>query len=103
VTTAMRGLETWKLDDCWVILSQSKSKTHKTMDNDIHINNYTQNTHENKNIQNWNNKSRCKQRIDESKEDKHKDTICSLELYWVVNHRFSCFSFWIFTLYITDV
>ncbi len=73
------------------------------MDNDIHINNYTQNTHENKNIQNWNNKSRCKQRIDESKEDKHKDTICSLELYWVVNHRFSCFSFWIFTLYITDV
>jgi len=70
------------------------------MDNDIptnntniHINNYTQNTHENKNIQNWNNESRCKQRIDESKEDKHKDTICSLEFYWVVNHRFSFFHF----------
>jgi hypothetical protein len=74
------------------------------MDNDIptnntniHISNYTQN------IQNWNKESKCKQRIDESKEDKHRDTICNLEFYWVVNHRFSCFSFWIFTLYITNV
>ncbi len=45
------------------------------MDNDIptnntniHIRNYTQNTHENKNIQNWNKESKCKQQIDESKE-----------------------------------
>jgi len=96
----MRGLETWKLDDCLVILSQSKSKTHKTMDNDIptnntniHISNYTQN------IQNWNKESKCKQRIDESKEDKHKDIICSLEFYWVVNHRFLFFILDFYTLY----
>jgi hypothetical protein len=68
-----------------------------TNNTNIHINNYTQN------MQNWNKESKCKQRIDESKEDKHRDTICSLKLYWVVNHRFSCFSFWISTLYIINV
>jgi len=68
----MHGLETWKLGDYWVILSQSKSKTHKTLDSDIHISKYTQNTHENKNIHNWNKELKSKQRIDESKEDKQR-------------------------------
>jgi hypothetical protein len=75
----MRGLETWKLGDYWVILSQSKSKTHKTLDSDIptnntniHISKYTQNTHETKNIHNWNKELKSKQRIDESKEDKQR-------------------------------
>jgi len=33
----------------------------------------------------------------------NRNKICSLEFCWVVNHRFSCFSFWISTLYITNV
>ncbi len=59
-------------------LSQSKSKPHKTVDSDtpinntnIHITNYTQNTHIHTTETHILIENQDKQRINESKEDKH--------------------------------
>jgi hypothetical protein len=81
-----------------VTLSQSKSRPHKTLDNDtptnninIHLTNYTQNTHSyNRNID-TNKESKYRQRINESKENqlnqRKMDRLQTLEILEVGKQR----------------